>query len=398
MSSYCHLVRTVVSLCVLSHVVTVSGQTCRTVTTFNAGLTPRIDDYPSRLKRQPAALLKEDADVICVQEYWFENDLAHMLKTVSSKYAYHFSPLHTSISYLPTLSRKYFFPETACNIPDVVYLYRKVLPCARRRGCAFLLLQSLTKGLYCAVSTCGYFFKTFSEDCFSCISLTATYLFSLIDACKPVNYAYNNRLNGPGLVLLSKQEILSAKYRDFFPGRELTLQRGFIEAEIKDLGTVVCSHFSATFPYYFEYDLDFANYAQQQQAEMAAIQSRFLSRDHILLADFNTGPQVETASSEDRVLKGKAPQNFQMWIAGGYNFTYLEDDGRCTFCRDNPVVDSNIHPNNVIDYVMFKGDYTAQKAERTLDESPPLSDHYGVRQTLCKNYRPLIWAWIGWSL
>ncbi|KAK3730231.1 hypothetical protein RRG08_034976 [Elysia crispata] len=385
MSSYCHLVRAVVSLCVLSHVVMVSGQICRTVTTFNAGLTPAIDDYPSRLKRQPAALLKEDADVICVQEYWFENDLAHMLKAVSSKYAYHFSPLHTSISYFPTLSRKYFFPETACNFADVVHLYWRVLPCARSRGCVPLLLQSPIEAMYCAVSKCAYFFKTLSEDCLSCISLTATSLPSLIDACKPVYYAYNNSLNGPGLVLLSKQEILSAEYHDFFPGRELTLQRGFIEAEIKDLGTVVCSHFSAIFPYYFEYDLDFANYVQQQQAEMAVIQSRFQSRDHILLADFNTGPQVETASSEDRVLKGKAPQNFQMWIAGGYNVTYLEDDGRCTSCRDNPIFDNYIHPNSVIDYVMFKGDYTAQKAERTLDESPPLSDHYGVRQTLCKN-------------
>ncbi|KAK3730232.1 hypothetical protein RRG08_034977 [Elysia crispata] len=381
MSSYCHLV----SLCVLSHVVMVSGQTCRTVTTFNAGLTPRIDDYPSRLKRQPTALLKEDADVICVQEYWFENDLAHMLKAVSSKYAYHFSPLHTSISYLPTLSRKRIFPETACDPADAAYFYLRVLPCALFRGCVPLFLQSLQEGLSCAAAKCGVLFKTFSEDCISCISLTVTSLSALIDACKPVTNGYNNRLNGPGLALLSKQEILSAEYRDFFPGRELTLQRGFIEAEIKDLGTVVCSHFSAIFPYYFEYNLDFANYVQQQQAEMAVIQSRFQSRDHILLADFNTGPQVETASSEDRVLKGEAPQNFQMWIAGGYNVTYLEDDGRCTFCRDNPVVDSNIHPNNVIDYVMFKGDYTAQNAQRTLDESPPLSDHYGVRQTLCKN-------------
>ncbi|KAK3783239.1 hypothetical protein RRG08_021999 [Elysia crispata] len=234
----------------------------------------------------------------------------------------------------------------------------------------------------CAAEKCADVFKAFSEDCLSCITLTATSITTLIDACKPEGYNNNNRLNGPGLVLLSKHEILSANYHNYFPGKELTIQRGYIEAQIADLGTVVCSHFSAVFPYYFEYDLDFSSYVQQQQAEIAVINSRFSSRDHIIMADFNTGPKVETAVSSDRVLAGEAPQNYQIWLSNGYSITYLTDDGRCTFCKDNPLVD---YSNNAIDYVMFKGGYTAQPSQRTLDGSPPLSDHYGVRRVVCKN-------------
>ncbi|RUS70340.1 hypothetical protein EGW08_021901, partial [Elysia chlorotica] len=198
----------------------------------------------------------------------------------------------------------------------------------------------------------------------------------------PEGYDHNNRLNGPGLVVLSKQEIVSASYHSYFPGKELAIPRGYIQAEIADLGTVVCSHFSAVFPYYFEYDLDFSSYVQQQQAEIAVIQSRFASRDHIVMADFNTGPRVETAVSVDKVLAGEAPQNYQLWLDGGYNISYFSDDGRCTFCDNNPLVD---YSNNVIDYVMFKGDYTSQSSQRTLDQSPPLSDHFGIRRTVCKN-------------
>ncbi|KAK3783236.1 hypothetical protein RRG08_021996 [Elysia crispata] len=130
--------------------------------------------------------------------------------------------------------------------------------------------------------------------------------------------------------------------------------------QIADLGTVLCSNFSAVFPYYFEYDLDFSSYVQQQQAEIAVINSRFSSRDHIIMADFNTGPKVETAVSSDRVLAGEAPQNYQIWLSNGYSITYLTDDGRCTFCKDNPLVD---YSNNAIDYVMFKGGYTAQPSQ-----------------------------------
>ncbi|RUS84389.1 hypothetical protein EGW08_007851 [Elysia chlorotica] len=135
MSSLAHLARAGVSLCVLGHVVLlVSGQTCRTLTTFNAALTPRIADYPDRRARQPDALLMEDSDVICLQEYWLEKDIDFMLKAVSSKYRYHYSPLHSSLNVLLTISKKRLIPETACDPADAAYFYFRVLPCVLLRG------------------------------------------------------------------------------------------------------------------------------------------------------------------------------------------------------------------------------------------------------------------------
>ncbi|GFO31989.1 hypothetical protein PoB_005849400 [Plakobranchus ocellatus] len=361
----------------------VSGQTCRTLTTFNAGLTPRINNYGDRVRMVPPALLEEDSDVICLQEYWFERDMEYLLEKVASKYPYHYSELHESIGTLTSSRRKRIFPKTPCNAADVMFFWLRVIPCSTISGCLPAFFTSLPDGLTCAAAKCAPVFKAFDEDCLSCITLSATSIATMLDACKPEGFTYNNRLNGAGLMLLSKHEIMNASFTEYFPGKELTIQRSFIEAEIKDLGTVTCSHFSAAFPYYFEYDLDFDNYAQQQRAEMSVIHNRYASRDHIMLADFNTGPQVETAATADRILTGEAPGNYQQWLDNGYNTTYMSDDGRCTFCNENPLVDVS---NNAIDYVMFKGSsYTASPSQRTLDKSPPLSDHYGVRRTICVN-------------
>lgn len=384
MSPQVTLVRAVlvlVTFCLSSHLAQVGGQTCLTLTTFNAGLTPRIADYRQRLSLQPDALLRDDADVICLQEYWFEKDIAYLLDRVSHKYKYHFSPLHTSPGRLTTLKYKRLLPETPCSPGDSAFFYLRVLPCALLNGCVPLFLQSLELGLGCAAARCSQVFKLFNADCLSCITSTATSLTTMLDACKPESGEFDNRYNAPGVVLLSKQEILSAEYTSYFPGKEMTIQRGYIEAQIKDFGAVLCSHFSSVFSTYFEYDnLGSSSYSEQQRAEMEIINRTVASRDAVVMGDFNTGPRVDVAATPDRVLTGEAPDNFQTWLDNGFNTTYITDDGRCTYCKDNDLVS---YSNNVIDFVMFRGDYTIINTQRTMDSSPPLSDHYGVKTTLC---------------
>ncbi|GFS05452.1 hypothetical protein ElyMa_001200900 [Elysia marginata] len=206
---------------------------------------------------------------------------------------------------------------------------------------------------------------------------------SLFTRCVPDRSQLQNRFNGPGLLLVSKHEILRAEYHDFFPDKMMIIQRGYIEAEIKDFGTVVCSHFSYLLDLSLEYDdtIGFKDYKEQQLAEIAIIDNKFGSRDHVIMADFNTGPRVETADSPDKVLVGEVPENYQVWLDHGYNTTYMTDDGRCTRCIENKLLDGQ---NNAVDFIMFKGNYIAGKEERVLDCYPPMSDHYGVRRTVCK--------------
>ncbi|GFR87487.1 hypothetical protein ElyMa_002494100 [Elysia marginata] len=99
----------------------------------------------------------------------------------------------------------------------------------------------------------------------------------------------------------------------------LSKEAGVYQEIIKDFGTVVCSHFGYLVPLYLEYDdLGFSDYRQQQRAEMAVIHDKFGSRDHVVMADFNTGPRVESADSPDKVLMGHEPEHYQVWLDHGY--------------------------------------------------------------------------------
>ena len=60
----------VVVAAVVVVLVDVAAAACKTVTTFNAGLTPRVDDYYRRRGLVNDALAAESADVLCLQEFW----------------------------------------------------------------------------------------------------------------------------------------------------------------------------------------------------------------------------------------------------------------------------------------------------------------------------------------
>ncbi|GFR71326.1 hypothetical protein ElyMa_005676900 [Elysia marginata] len=77
-----------------------SADTCRTLTTYNTGLSPRVTDYNMRIVLQGNSLLNEDADVFCLQETWFESDMAYTLGKLMDVYKYHFSALHSSVNVL----------------------------------------------------------------------------------------------------------------------------------------------------------------------------------------------------------------------------------------------------------------------------------------------------------
>merc|ERR1719244_23136 len=106
----------------------------------------------------------------------------------------------------------------------------------------------------------------------------------------------DSRFNGPGLMVMSKYPVISAKYTDFFPDKRMFLRRGYLEVEIENIGLVVCTHLSADFKTYYEFDTPYTSYLEQQSAEINKLSSNFGNTDHILLGDLNTGPTVHHSS------------------------------------------------------------------------------------------------------
>nr|KAG5708255.1 hypothetical protein BaRGS_021189 [Batillaria attramentaria] len=96
-----------VSLAVLLLVamgVAVKGSDCPngedTLLTYNTALTPTIPGFEDRRDRIPAAVATEaaNADFLCFQELWYEEDVRGVLEAVEDDFPYHYSYLHYDVS------------------------------------------------------------------------------------------------------------------------------------------------------------------------------------------------------------------------------------------------------------------------------------------------------------
>merc|ERR1712025_871779 len=131
----------------------------------------------------------------------------------------------------------------------------------------------------------------------------------------------------------------NVQYEDYFRGKQLVLQRGFLQAEIENMGQVVCTHLSSPFEDYWEYDMDtLSSFLEQQTEEIQILLQKFGSMDHLLVGDLNTGPARLDFTDKQKNLTEEGKGNFQILEDAGYSTTYIEQDGRCTYCSHNPLV------------------------------------------------------------
>ncbi|GFO37525.1 hypothetical protein PoB_006403000 [Plakobranchus ocellatus] len=355
---------------------------CSTVTTFNAGLAPRVDKYWDRRDLIADALAAEGADVLCLQEMWFEDDMRHVINDLKSMYPHHYSPLHTGKNKLKDDSWSWF-ARSACKASELSAMIFYLLPCAISKGCAKVFSESSEAGLGCVASKCSKTLKdnSIGPNCVSCLVISSSGVLDITDRCHKV-FGSDLRMNPSGLMVMSKKPLSNSIYKPYFEGRDMTLHRGFIQTEVEGVGTMMCSHLTSVFDHYWEYDLPFSSYAEQSLAEIDVIHQRLGTSNHILAADLNTGKAV-SSSDPAKNLTAEAPESIARLTSYGYNTDkYLTDDGRCTYCISNDLVKSH---NVAIDDVLVMGNaFSSVTKQRVLDQkNPSLSDHYGVRARLC---------------
>ncbi|GFS05459.1 hypothetical protein ElyMa_001201200 [Elysia marginata] len=133
-----------------------SADTCRTLTTYNTGLTPKVPDYTLRSHLQGFSLQYEEADILCLQEAWLERDVVPMLMKLLSKYKYHFSPLHSSVNVLFDF-RHMGKMGPPCTADDIKIVNERLFPCSiahdpkevsRTEEAAVITLGDLAKAFY----------------------------------------------------------------------------------------------------------------------------------------------------------------------------------------------------------------------------------------------------------
>ncbi|KAK7499313.1 hypothetical protein BaRGS_00009573 [Batillaria attramentaria] len=342
-----------VSLAVLLLVamgVAVKGSDCPngedTLLTYNTALTPTIPGFEDRRDRIPAAVATEaaNADFLCFQELWYEEDVRGVLEAVEDDFPYHYSYLHYDVSDMTGHRRRRHSDDPPCGKWKMLLL----------SACLAYNCLGAEDARACMTTECESRLFDMSRDCLSCISVSYTGFTEVMDQCVFSFFGSNNRFNSPGLVVASRKP-MTAEYVSFNPSTKVLLERGYIKAKVENGAPFLCSHLtSVSLNTYYEAKLPYSSYTEQQQAEIQDLENKFSGTPHVLMGDLNTGPGRSGEGDENLI--AEAPDNYNMLVSDmGYDNPYLDGDGRCTFCESNLVVQTRgLTGNKVIDHILVK--------------------------------------------
>ncbi|XP_076463923.1 uncharacterized protein LOC143296058 [Babylonia areolata] len=360
----------------------------RAVLTFNAGLTTTVHDYSQRKSAVADAIKTQgaEADFMCLQEMWFEEDMKAVLDKVGADFPYHYSAIHHSVGRLRGDEKgSWWKPAGWDTVPCTKWKVLAFLACMGL-NCAKASNQRKCMNENCHRNLYGPFYGL-SQNCRSCMSVASSGATSILDKCARTFKKFN-RVNRPGLLVLSKKPLSDVQYVNFHHGFPVLLERGYIQAKSEGL-THVCAHLSAVFRYHFEVGLpQYMSFKQQQLAEIRMLNSTFFSSLHLLMGDLNTGPERNVSGLP--ILSGEAPANYDFLTNNlHYQNPYLQNNGNCTYCpsENRVLIAENMQYGDlVIDHVLTSPGVTSDvtSAKRVFDDkNTALSDHYGVQVDIC---------------
>ncbi|MCB9673781.1 MAG: endonuclease/exonuclease/phosphatase family protein [Alphaproteobacteria bacterium] len=346
-----------------------------TFVTYNAGLA--IGFVPGANERTDAvagAIATLDADVVCLQEVWTPGQVDAVKSAAGTAFPHSFFPDAQQLT------------EATPACPDGQL--DNLLTCAND-ACSDACVDELPG---CVQGGCPFQFIGLPTDCLRCtMANVGGEIADIAAACETqtTEYAYGGSF---GTGILSKHPILSTDEHVF---ASTTNRRSALHAVI-DLPSgpqdVYCTHLTAVFstiPY--PRPPGEGSWAEEQTTQIEELRDWIDSTATgpvVAMGDFNAGPAVGDIDAEQ-------PANYDL-LVGGYADPYIANDGRCTFCGDNPLVALGGDDRNseIIDHVLFKGfEEPTYTAGRVLDGgidtqtcgtdiAGAYSDHYGVSVTL----------------
>lgn len=367
-----------------------------TVITYNTALYQGIDlfgDVPNPPRRDDRrdAIIRElnkeenNADIVCLQEVFIGEDAHEIIRGVKSVYPYSFSDLHDDSATIPLNGRDTTPP---CGNGLLQGLYFSLFMQCAEANCGHI--QTADEAISCISSNCLLRYSTLSQECLLCLTSSGPRVSEVRKKCsQPLSHRplrYRN-INQPGLLLLSKSVIHHASFVDYHPAStEYTGQYGYLQAQVDDVGQVVCTHVTVNIGSTYMEPSIFINewitsYEEQQRAELGQLAATFDKKSPvILLGDFNVGDAVGPTTS--------ACQRGNYVVMTSVFQTRSHD--ACTFCDSPENAYNGASPRRVIDHIFFKGfSYKEGSSKRVFDGTKvggyPLSDHYGLKQTLSHN-------------
>lgn len=343
-------------------------------TALGVGLAPYADE---RLDAIEARLPDVSADVVCLQEVWLPENIDRLTTSLASVYPYSLRSVQQTGSLGAACSEAEASSLAGCLSTNCSDVDREGLP-------------------LCAIANCAGPFTEVSMPCQQCIAAnqSAADVENLTTICSASDQGAAAFTNQTGLLILSRLPLEDLGYVSF----ESSLgDRGLLSARVHTdfMGDVSlhCTHLAASLsevPYtgvYGSWQGERLRQIEQMLERVSAVGSA--GEPAILLGDMNCGPATSLAESA-------SPDAFERFVTAGFAAPYAEADGRCTFCRNNPLNGLVDDPEEgaLIDHILVPADGGESRvAVRVFDDVFSIevdgsavetahSDHYGVQVSL----------------
>ncbi len=346
--------------------------------TYNVGLASGFVALADA-RRQPVAdaLAGLDADVVCLQEVWLNQDAENVWKQDN------IDAIVTATA--TNLPHSYYFisedeTKVGCEAADIV----DVDACVQT-NCPGVTADGLQD---CVLGSCQTEFFALPSDCSQClVGQLGNEYEDIKTACVggAQSAFFSNAHNG--LLLLSKYPLSNTEHTPFFATQ---VARSVLKADVA-LPTgnqrVYCTHLSADIrnTEYPQADgSDITSYAEEQAKQIDDMGAMVAAEPGsvIIMGDMNAGPSGTGVDAE-------LPENYTKFTTLGWSSAYISLAAyECTFCEVNTLVTES--GDKTIDHI-FSSDasWTAHSAKRIFTEpvdvdgeQQNLSDHFGLQAEL----------------
>lgn len=352
-----------------------SGQL--SLVTFNAAIGVGLAPYAEqRLDAIERALPTLGADVICLQELWQPAELERLASNLAGEFPYAHRSVQASGAAI----------EARCADSEAELL----LMCLNA-NCANVEQAGLP---LCAIANCATTFTQTAQPCQQCIlaNQAAPDVSTLIDICSADDSSAQDYQNQTGLLLLSRLPMTDTRYLAL---ESSLADRGVLGATVQSGGgslDLYCTHLAASIGEVVAYSGPYGSWQGERIAQIGQFlpwvaETRAAGGRAALLGDLNCGPETALAS-------GASADAYALFTDAGFADPYVAEDGRCTFCGNNPL-NGGVNGSDegaLIDHVLLDGfaELPAVTATRVLDGEITVSadgnevisahsDHYGVQ-------------------
>lgn len=352
------------------------------IVTYNVGLATGFVDYaPQRRPIVAQVVAQLDADVVCLQEVWTQDDVDAVLAASATTFPH---------------SHYVMLQDTTLGPPACTAVETDPLAACVDEHCAETPASEIAN---CALEFCRPEFGGLSSDCAGCVVANlGKEVDEIITTCQTESrrYAYEG---ANGLVLLSRHPLSQLSHEKL---TSTNVQRSVLGARVTlpVLGdtAVICTHLAADLTSTgLSYNGPFGSWSGENkhhaQAALAFAATFAGAKHRVIFGDMNSGP----AFPDTDVVAEIPEAGYQTFLAAGY--VDFPSAGRgeaataCTYCSDNTLIESS--SDIQIDRIVLSAVPSSAKATVDLigtdfftirsgdnDVSTHPSDHYGVRLVL----------------